>query len=198
MEYHFSAEDILNAKSVHLYNSDTLYIVDGNDNAYGYYPGRRSWYLKENFWDYFDSSLMLSCFRPITKEEAAQLYCIWTAAPSDCTCLPDIRQDLADAVYQVYDTGKRCFTVEINAQVLTLSCTDHGPECRSMSGDDTYEFYYQLRQGDTHCFLTRLRKEYGHAPLGTLLVRAFGTDNGPEVFRDFCFKYGIAVQYFGF
>lgn len=78
MAKQFTAEDILNAKEVHFYNNDTLYIVDHDDEAYGYSKGCSGWYHKENFWDYFESELMMTYFSHITKEEAVQLYLGWT------------------------------------------------------------------------------------------------------------------------
>ena len=77
MEYQFTEQDILNAKKVHLYDKGILYIVDHDDNAYGYCQGGGSWFHKENFWDYFDSEMMLAYFDCITKEEAVQLYLDW-------------------------------------------------------------------------------------------------------------------------
>ena len=39
MEYQFTEQDILNAKEVHLYDKGILYIVDQDDNVYGYCQG---------------------------------------------------------------------------------------------------------------------------------------------------------------
>ena len=78
MDKQFTAEDILNAKEVHFYNNETLYIVDHDDEAYGYSKGCSGWYHKSNFWDYFESELMMTYFTHITKEEAVQLYLGWT------------------------------------------------------------------------------------------------------------------------
>lgn len=84
MEKQFTVTDILNAQAVHLYDNSCLYIVIGGE-AYGFYENGSEWFHKENFWDYFDSSLMLSYFTPITKEEAAQIYMGWTKDPAaDC------------------------------------------------------------------------------------------------------------------
>lgn len=77
MEYQFTEQDILNAKKVYLFDKGILYVVDHEDNAYGYCQGGGRWFLKENFWDYFDSEMMLAYFDCITKEKAAQLYLDW-------------------------------------------------------------------------------------------------------------------------
>lgn len=77
MQYQFTTEDILKAGEVYLYNEETLYIVDENREAYGFYKYGSAWFHKENFWDYFESSLMLSYFRPITKQEAVGIYHAW-------------------------------------------------------------------------------------------------------------------------
>ena len=79
MEKQFTVLDILNAKEVYFYNQETLYIVNDSDEAYGFHKNSYGWFHKENFWDYFESSTMLSYFTPISKEQAANLYQEWTA-----------------------------------------------------------------------------------------------------------------------
>ena len=49
MEYQFTEQDILNAKKVYLFDTGILYVVDHEDNAYGYCQGGGGWFLKENF-----------------------------------------------------------------------------------------------------------------------------------------------------
>ena len=77
MTKQFASEDILNAKEVHLYDDYILYVVDHDDEAYGFTEHSEAWFHKANFWDYFETSTMLSFFTPITKEEAAKLYEGW-------------------------------------------------------------------------------------------------------------------------
>lgn len=78
MSKQFSANDILNAKEVYLYDNGILYLVDKDDEAYGFSRGCTEWYHKGNFRDYFESETMLSYIRSITKEEAVQIYLTWT------------------------------------------------------------------------------------------------------------------------
>jgi len=77
MKRNFSADDIRNAKEVHLYNEGILYVIDHDDEAFGFTRGSAEWFYKENFWDYFESETMLSYFTPITKDAAADLYTQW-------------------------------------------------------------------------------------------------------------------------
>ena len=77
MELQFTEEDILQAKEIYLYDERVLYIVDEKDNTYGFCKGSENWFLKENFWDYFDSQTMLAYFAMPTKEKAVQLYRSW-------------------------------------------------------------------------------------------------------------------------
>ncbi len=77
MNKQFTAAEIRSAKEVHLYNSETLYIVDADDEAYGFCRFGSEWFHKSNFWDYFESETMMSYFTPITKDEAATLYEEW-------------------------------------------------------------------------------------------------------------------------
>ena len=62
--------DILNAKAVYLYDDDTVFVELGNDEVYGFNSKHLYWDRKDNFYDYFESSLMLSFISPITADEA--------------------------------------------------------------------------------------------------------------------------------
>ena len=77
MERQLTAKDILEAREVHFYDGDTLFVVFGDDKVYGFHKGGDGWYKKNNFWDYFDSSLMMSYFECLTNEQAAELYEKW-------------------------------------------------------------------------------------------------------------------------
>ena len=92
MNKQFTADEIRATKEVHFYNGDTLYIVDSDDEAYGFYRFGSGWYHKSNFWDYFESETMMSYFTPITKDEAADLYLSW------CELQHTANQRLDDAI----------------------------------------------------------------------------------------------------
>lgn len=77
MSRQLTKKDILNAKEVHFYDNSVLYVVIDDDEVYGNTEGCLKWFEKENFWEYFGSSLMLSYFRTITKEEAVRMYEAW-------------------------------------------------------------------------------------------------------------------------
>ena len=77
MQRQLNEEDIWKAKDIYLYDGSTLYVVDENDRAYGYCQGSKEWFYKKNFWDYFDSGLMLAYFTIPTREEAVRLYRSW-------------------------------------------------------------------------------------------------------------------------
>jgi hypothetical protein len=68
-------EYILNAKEIYLLDEDTLYVVTKEDNVYGLYKESVDWFEKRNFYDYFDSSLMLAHLDYISKEKAIELLC---------------------------------------------------------------------------------------------------------------------------
>lgn len=88
----FTAEEIKRVKEFHLYDGDTLYVIDSDDEAYGFYRYGGEWFHKSNFWDYFESSDMLSYFTPITKNEATELYESW------CELHRTANQRLDDAI----------------------------------------------------------------------------------------------------
>ena len=78
MDRQMTVQDIRNAKEIYVYDKDILYIVDQADEAYGFRKAGNGWFHKTNFWNYFDSSLMLPYLSIITKEEAVQLYQKWS------------------------------------------------------------------------------------------------------------------------
>lgn len=77
MSRQLNREDILNSQSVHLYTENVIYVEIEDDEVYGFNKGGSEWYKKENFYDYFESSLMMSYFSSITKEEAADMVEEW-------------------------------------------------------------------------------------------------------------------------
>ena len=70
-------EEILKSKEVHLFDETTIYVVLDDDCVYGLHKGSGEWFRKNNFYDYFDSELMLTYFSYITKEDAAALATEW-------------------------------------------------------------------------------------------------------------------------
>ena len=72
-----SRDEILASKSVHFYNGDTLFVELDEDEVYELGKGCEEWDKKNNFYDYYDSSLVPSYFKYITKEEAADLAEEW-------------------------------------------------------------------------------------------------------------------------
>lgn len=70
-------EDIMKAKEITLYLGNVIYIVDENDDAYGFHKESKKWEYKSNYYDYFDSSLMLEYFEILSPEKAVALYKEW-------------------------------------------------------------------------------------------------------------------------
>ena len=70
-------EDILEATEIILYLGNVIYIVDENDDAYGFHKESKKWEYKRNYYDYFESSLMLEYFEILTPNEAVALYKEW-------------------------------------------------------------------------------------------------------------------------
>lgn len=77
MDIVISRDDIVKAKEVYLFNQDTLYIIDDNETPYGLIKGQKEWFIKESFWDYFDSRLMMTYLQVPSKEEALKIYDEW-------------------------------------------------------------------------------------------------------------------------
>lgn len=70
-------QDILNAQAVYLYDNDTIYVEIKDNDVFGLYKKGLRWYKKENFYDYMESSIMMSYFTSITKEEVIELISKW-------------------------------------------------------------------------------------------------------------------------
>ena len=70
-------EDILKATEIRLYLGNIIYIVDEHDDAYGFHKVTKKWEYKRNYYDYFESSLMLEYFEILTPDEAVALYKEW-------------------------------------------------------------------------------------------------------------------------
>ena len=77
MEKQLTREDILQSKNVYLYMHEIIYVEVKEDEVYALSQNSRQWRKKENFYDYLESSLMMSYFSGITKEEAAALAEKW-------------------------------------------------------------------------------------------------------------------------
>ena len=89
MDRQLTYEDILCAKAAEFFDGKILYVVEKNDEVYGFSKGSSQWHHKENYWDYLDSELMLPYFAPLSNEEAAQLYLSWTKDPRADSCRLD-------------------------------------------------------------------------------------------------------------
>ncbi len=77
MTKQLTREEIRNAKAIHLYDGDTIYVeLEGTEDVYGSYKGSE-WYIKGNFWDYYETSLMLCYFESLTPEKAFELMDKW-------------------------------------------------------------------------------------------------------------------------
>ena len=64
-----------------------------------------------------------------------------------------------------------------------------------MTGDDEYEFFYEMDEDNTHRFLAKLRIEYGlEDELIELLKKAFDSDNGTTLFTEFCKRNHIKYR----
>ena len=74
MEKIFTEADILKAKDLYLFDGGILYLIDQNGEAYSFCQGRTAWFHKDNFWDYFDSRMMMPYLSVPTKEEAVLMY----------------------------------------------------------------------------------------------------------------------------
>lgn len=178
MSRQLTKKDILNAQEVHFYNDSILYVVIDDDKIYGITEGSSEWFKKENFWDYFESSLMLSYFTPITKEEAVRMYESWKKAEQENN---RVCSDQEDASFAVYSSTSRNIHINVSGKRMTLAVNDYGKACEMVNGKDEYEFYYSLEEKETLQILKYLRNKHGYrSKLQSILKKEFGYDDGPE------------------
>lgn len=105
-------------------------------------------------------------------------------------------EDLADIRYYLFASTRRSIAITIRDGKLVLSVEDSGSECESINGKNEYEFWYALDEENTRRFLVQLRFEYGvRYKLETILKKAFGEDNGPEIFRKFCEEKAVEYHF---
>ena len=77
MTRQLTKNDILNAKAIHLFNETTVYVeFNDTEDVYGSYNGT-DWFIKDNFWDYWESELMLSYFEMLTPQKTFKLFEKW-------------------------------------------------------------------------------------------------------------------------
>lgn len=107
--------------------------------------------------------------------------------------------DLSDAVYELYASKNRDFSIHIKDGELTFngeyfgdSC---GEDCKAMNGKQDYEFHYSLDADSTHRFLTQLRLKHGtRNKLSTILKNEFGCADGSVKFKKYCDEIGVYVR----
>ena len=77
MTRQLTKEDILKAKAIHLFNKTTVYVeLNDTEDVYGSYMGG-DWFVKDNYWDYWESELMLSYFEMLTPQKTFRLFEKW-------------------------------------------------------------------------------------------------------------------------
>lgn len=196
MSRQLTKKDIRNAKEVHFYNNNVLYVVIDDDTIYGITKDCPEWFKKGNFWDYFESSLMLSCFAPITKEEAVRMYEAWKKAERENNRLCN---DQEDATFTVYSSVSRSIRIIIADKRMTAAVNDYGKECEMINGKEEYEFYYSLEENETWDLLKYLRNKNGYrSKLQSILKKEFGYEDGAERFWEICDRQNIKYSFFNY
>ena len=109
-----------------------------------------------------------------------------------------IEDDLREySHYTVYSSPKRTVSIQVKDGKITLLAEDNGPECRDISGGDTYEFSYSLSEEDSEKLIVDLRKQHTlRFLMPTIWKREFGFDDGPKRFKARCEKLGLACRFF--
>ncbi len=82
-------------------------------------------------------------------------------------------------------------------RVLRIEGQDIGERVQKFWGDDEHEYFYTLSPADTSRFYEQLRKETGStSDLLDLMKDNFSGVDGFSIFKEFCEKNSISVQYF--
>ncbi len=77
MDKQFTQAEILLARNAFV-EDDTLYVVDDNDKVYGFTKQDKKWFLKEKFWEEFNSNFAMPNLTRINTQLAANLYYEWS------------------------------------------------------------------------------------------------------------------------
>ena len=105
-------------------------------------------------------------------------------------------KDMTDGEYEIFSSKARTLTIKIENGTLRLHGQDFGKGCKSINGEDEYEFAYSLDEFSTHCLLTQLRMKYSlRNKLSTILQKEFGYDDGSERFKAYCDELGMPTEF---
>lgn len=101
-------------------------------------------------------------------------------------------QDFNDAAYKLCQNANRIATLRLTDKVARLEVNDIGEECRTMTGTDHFDFCFALNEENTIHLLTQLRLKYGIGiHFSEMLLEAFGGNDCPLLFRNFCDQLSI-------
>lgn len=105
-------------------------------------------------------------------------------------------EDMADGEFEVFHSSRRTLTIKIKDYELSLHGQDFGKACKSINGEDEYEFAYSLDELGSHRLLVQLRMKHGlRNRLETILKKEFGFDDGSVRFKDFCDEFGLETRF---
>ena len=78
MSKQLTNEEVMNAKAIICFNNEVIYVEPKEgDDVYGFSRNSLSWFLKENYWDYYESELMLSYMVRLSAHEALRMIHYW-------------------------------------------------------------------------------------------------------------------------
>lgn len=104
--------------------------------------------------------------------------------------------DAGDAEHPLFESPARTLTAVVEDGELTFIGEDSGEACRIISGRDDYEFSYHLDADSTRRLIAQLRLQHGlRLRFGTILRKAFGSDDGSVRFSEFCESIGIEPEF---
>ncbi len=104
--------------------------------------------------------------------------------------------DLEDAEFELYTSSSRNLSICIRGGELTFIGEDSGEACRTINGNDEYEFRYHLDAENTRRLVVQLRLRNSlRYKLGTILKNEYGADNGSVKFKKFCEEIGVETVF---
>ena len=147
-------------------------------------------------WKRVDDSLeeiALSC-EELLRKDAEALEDEWNKPFWEC-----IDRDLYASTCKLIGTNERTAEIEIFDRKLTLNGEDYGSACKSINGEEEYEYHVSLDEDNTKRLVVQIRREFGiDETLREVFQRAFGDSIISTRMMEYCRKYKIEYAFINY
>jgi len=147
------------------YYEDYLLQVCADGSIYRLDKGNPEWKRVDDS----PEEIALSC-EELLRKDAEALEDEWNKPFWEC-----IDRDLYAGTCKLIGTNERTAEIEIFNRKLTLNGEDYGSACKSINGEEEYEYHVSLDEDNTKRLIVQIRREFGiDETLREVFQRAFG------------------------